>query len=677
MSIGNFEFGVGSATQLGAVITATGVNFAVYADQAEQLYLCLFDSKDQPQSQLPMFRQAGGYWSIEVSGLSAGQAYGFRADGAFCPEQLAVFNANKLLLDPYGKSLSRTVCYHPHLSAMDNNGQFCTIDSADLIAKNIVTTSLEPIEAARNRVVPEERCLYELHVKGFTQQLPLAEHLKGKYLGLAEPVAINHLKSLGITTIQLMPCFSFMDEAHLVAKGLTNYWGYNPVSFFAPDHRYAIADPISEFRSMVTALRHAGFEIILDVVYNHTGEGELQQAMLNFRGLANTTYYRHEQGRYLNFTGCGNCIDTYQPIVSRLVCDSLRYWYNIMGVDGFRFDLGVDLGRTHHGFDPYAPLLTAIAQDPILSQATLVSEPWDIGPEGYQLGRFPVPFLECNDRYRDTVRRFWRGDEGVVADFATCLMGSRDIFHKGKRPANHSINYITYHDGYTLRDLVSYHRRHNLANGESNRDGHGENLSQNFAHEGDTDIVEINQQRLNQQLCFIATLLLSQGTPHLLGGDELNRSQRGNNNAYCQDNELTWLNWQENSEKSQLTGAIQQLLKLRRNYPMLAQVHLQDDALYQNHPHHHVNWINECGQQMTQEDWHDPERDFLSVIMGEHSATESLWLLFYRDDQPLRVRLPCGYAFGDQLYSTSEIMQQNGELHLSQRCVALFSLKVS
>jgi isoamylase len=660
----------GSTFPLGATVTNNGVNFAVVSEDASQLYLCLFDSDGNEQEPLPFIDKHRGIWHMEVLGLKEGQHYGLRAKGEFKPEQQFVFNELKLLIDPYAKDLSEKLVWHEDQAAITKEGQPHSVDSAYCVPKSIVrTVQANANRPARVKVAATNRALYELHVKGFSQHLAIENELKGTYLGVVSSAGIDHLKSLNITTIQLMPCFSFMTERHLQQLTLNNYWGYNPVSFFAPEPSYAKKDAVIEFQLMVDGLREAGFEVILDVVYNHTAESELDQSSVCFRGLDNARYYRHQDGQYLNYTGCGNCIDTYQPASVRLICDSMRYWVDVMGVDGFRFDLGVDLGRTDHEFTPKAPLLQAILQDPILSQTCLVMEPWDIGPNGYQVGQFPKGFLECNDKYRDTIRRFWRGDDGLIPEFSTCFMGSRDLFHKGHKSALNSVNYITYHDGYTMKDLVSYHQRNNLANMEENRDGHGDNISQNFGVEGETDDTKIQQQRLNQQLCFMATLLLSQGTPHILGGDELSHTQQGNNNAYCQDNDITWQNWQESEARSALNHAISTLMALRKTYPILAEIHLDDDPLYQHTPSDHIEWLNEQSKVMTAEDWSDNSRHYIALTLAPTDRSTRFWLVFYSSDVPLNVPFPIEGATMDALYQTPGLSITDNSLHCAYRGV--------
>ena len=635
----------GSPYPLGATVTNKGVNFSVFSHHAKQIILCLFDNNGEQETQIPLTQKSHDIWHGEIQGLQAGQHYAYRAIGDFNPDSQSLFNAHKLLIDPYAKKLSDKLYWHKDQSAIKPSGQMNKQDSAHCVPKSVVIATPDNARyPLATQIKAENRSIYELHVKGFSQQLPIAEKLKGKYLGLIEPESLAHLKALGVTSLQILPCFSFASEMRLQGLGLKNFWGYNPINFFTPDFEYAIEDPITEFKLMVEGLHKAGFEVILDVVYNHTAEGEKQQASVCYKGLDNLSYYRSEQNHYLNYTGCGNCFDTYQPISIRLIMDSMRYWLDVMGVDGFRFDLGVDLGRTQHNFDTNAPLLNAMLQDPSIAKACLITEPWDIGPNGYQLGNFPPAFLECNDQYRDNIKRFWRGDQAQTQEFATRIMGSRDIFHKGHKSALQSVNYISYHDGFTLHDLVSYQDRHNLANKEENRDGHGENISMNFGIEGETQDADINQQRLNQQNCLIATLLLSQGTPHILGGDELSNSQRGNNNAYCQDNEISWLDWQPSIKSEQLQVSISQLLALRKTHPILAQCKLEDDPLFCHTMTDQVSWFNEKAQPMEHHDWHQNDRDFISVTLErcngnktEKGRLDKLWLGFYRGGTPLSI----------------------------------------
>ncbi|BFM51258.1 glycogen debranching protein GlgX [Marinomonas sp. THO17] len=666
--MGRYQVSQGQAFPLGASVTQQGVNFAVVSEDATQLHLCLFDDNEQLIESLPFVAKHRGIWHMQVLGLEAGQKYGLRAEGPFDPAKQLLFNPAKLLIDPYAKALTGKLVWHPEQASLDEQLQLDKRDSAHCVPKCIVLpSSIEDSRPPRNSINPQQRVIYELHVKGFTQQLPIEEALKGTYLGVISATAITHLQSLNITTIQLMPCFTFATERHLHKLGLNNYWGYNPVNFFTPEPSYAQEDAIREFRSMIDGLREAGFEVILDVVYNHTAESEIDQSCVSFRGLDNARYYRHQHGEYLNYTGCGNCINTHSPASIRLICDSMRYWVNEMGVDGFRFDLGVDLGRVEHDFSANAPLLQAILQDPVLSQTCLVMEPWDIGPNGYQVGQFPKGFLECNDKYRDTIRRFWRGDQGMIAEFATRIMGSRDCFHKGLKSALNSVNYITYHDGFTLRDLVSYEQRHNLANMEDNRDGHGDNISVNFGVEGPSDDPIVEQQRFNQQICLLASLLLSQGTPHLLGGDELSHSQQGNNNAYCQDNEITWLNWQANKVSQSLQTNLAKLIKLRQTYPILTEVHLADDPLFQHLGTDQVAWLNQQSEEMTEQDWHDANNHYLAMMLTTANLSCRLWLVFY--NQATVIRVPVPVSQGQQVPAEALFLSPNAQLKEQQLCL--------
>jgi len=668
----------GKAAPLGASLTDNGVNFAVFSQHATQVYLCLFDDTGEKERQIALTQKTHGIWHGEIKGLTSGQAYGYRADGDFNPSEQDFFNVNKLLIDPYAKQLSAKLNWHPDQSAIKTSGQINKHDSAHCVPKSIVThTATQAKRPLSSQINHETRSLYELHVKGFTQQLDIDDELKGTYLGLIEPKSIAHLTSLGVTSLQIMPCFSFASEMRLQDLGLSNFWGYNPINFFTPDFEYAIKDPVAEFKLMVEGLHKAGFEVILDVVYNHTAEGEKQHASVCYKGLDNASYYRSQGSHYLNYTGCGNCIDTYQPVSIQLIMDSMRYWLEVMGVDGFRFDLGVDLGRTQHNFDTKAPLLSAMLQDPVISQACLITEPWDIGPNGYQLGQFPPEFLECNDLYRDNIKRFWRGDQAQIQEFATRLMGSRDIFHKGHKSALQSVNYISYHDGFTLHDLVSYQDRHNLANKEGNRDGHGENISKNFGVEGETPNERINQQRLNQQECLLATLLLSQGTPHILGGDELSNSQMGNNNAYCQDNEISWLDWQSTKARTRLENSISQLLKLRRQFPMLAQCKLEDDDLFHHLVKDKVTWLNEQAEPMRHEDWHQQDRDFISLILERENADaclNTLYLGFYRGQAELKIPLINNTQAARLLFSTQGVSLTDKQINCAYSSVFVIAL---
>lgn len=614
----SLQLNSGKPFPLGATVTANGCNFAIYSEHASSVYLCLFDEAEHEVARIPLPNRTGHVWHGQLEGVTAGQRYGYRVDGLYEPEQGHLFNESKLLIDPYAKLLSRTLEWHRSLLIEQGQGNS---DSAQCVPKAVVyDNTFDWQDQVRPTIAAEQRVIYEVHVKGFTQQHPdVKAAYRGKYLGLIEPNVLQYLTSLGITTVQLMPCFSFMTEARLDGLGLSNYWGYNPVNFFAPDWRYAIDDPVAEFKTMVRELHRAGFEVILDVVYNHTAEGPLEEGACSLKGIDNRVYYRYPSdtlAHYENATGCGNTVNIEHPQVTQLVLDSMRYWVEQMGMDGFRFDLAPVLGRNAEGFDRNAAIFAAIRHDPVLSRCLLVAEPWDIGHHGYQLGSFPDHWGEVNDKYRDTVRRFWRGDDHMLPDFCTRLMGSRDVFAKAHRPHTATVNHVTYHDGFTLHDLCTYNERHNHANGEDNRDGHGHNLGENFGVEGETQDSEINADRQRYQRNMLATLLLSRGTPHVLAGDELSRTQQGNNNAYCQDNDISWLQWQAyqtSTGSQQLLAFYQQVLQLREQGICLNYLALVDEPYFKQHQHHQLQWLNQQGGPFTERNWQDVKQHFIAL----------------------------------------------------------------
>ena len=506
--------------------------------------------------------------------------------------------------------------------------------------------------------------------------------LRGSYLGLAEPKVIKHIKDLGVTSVQLMPVFAFMAEPRLKEFGLTNYWGYNPISFFAPDPRYASTgnelDAVTEFKTLVREFHKQGLEVILDVVYNHTAEGGEQGFILSVKGLAEFDFYLREEGgfhyQYANYSGCGNTINLDDDYAMSIALESMRYWLTEMQVDGFRFDLAANLGRNGSGFNPRSTLLRAMKQDPIISQAKLIAEPWDIGPNGYQLGHFPDNWLECNDRYRDSVKRYWRQDKGLVAEVASRILGSRDIFTKGQRSQTTSVNYISYHDGYTLHDLVSYEQRHNLANKEENRDGHGANYSRNYGVEGETSSRLINQLRAQQKRNLIATLLFSQGVPHLLAGDEIGRTQQGNNNAYCQDNELSWLNWNLKKPAKDLLAFFKYCIQIRKQHPILQHCFLPDDDYQSAALEHQVCWIRPDGEEKQIEDWHNHDNHCLGVVLTDKSHGYKLLLLMNASESQVDYTLP-QYQNTELLMDTSHTkdsrVSHNSNTHFSQKPMSL------
>lgn len=631
----------GKDMPFGVMPDEQGCNFVLWAPDAEFVDLCLFDDKEQETTRIRLRERRGHIWYGYVQGVKVGALYGYRVHGPNLPEQGHLFDAQKLLLDPYAKALSR------HL---EWNEALYQGDSQRMLPKAVVWQDEFDWEGVESpRYSDAETILYELHVKGFTKLHPeVSEPLRGTYLGLCQPPVIRHLQELGITTVQLMPVASFMSEPRLTQLSLTNYWGYNPVCFMAPEPRYAVSNAVTEFKTMVRELHRAGIEVILDVVFNHTAEGGQGGPMLSYKGLDNRSYYCFDNGgygpdfsRYSNMTGCGNTFNVDHPNGLRLVMDSLRYWVSEMHVDGFRFDLAVTLAREGGDFDPYGGFCKALMQDPVLRNVKLISEPWDIGPFGYRLGQFSTQWRELNDRYRDTIRSFWRGDMGKMAEFATRILGSRDIFPKSLRTIHSSVNFVCYHDGFTLEDTVSYEQRHNQANTEDNRDGHGHNLSKNYGVEGPTLDSHITGMRQQQKRNMLMTLLLSQGMPHLLGGDEMGRSQIGNNNAYCQDNRISWVNWQLSNDDEALLAFTKQIIHIRRTASAFTELHLADDRYFGSRAKpDSVHWYHPDGSELTEADWNAPSAQALvmEIIGGE---SEEHWLvLFNASGYDIHFRLP-------------------------------------
>jgi glycogen operon protein len=606
-----------------------GANIAVFSEHAERIELCLFDPEGRRETaRLVLPERTDHVLHGFVPGLRPGQVYGFRAYGPWDPAAGHRFNPNRLLLDPYARALTGAFRWAgPNLVDPNDPFAFDPRDSAPFVPKGVMRAA--PPEAAAGPVVPWERTvIYELHVRGMTRlhpAVPMAR--RGTYLGLAHPAVLEHLVELGVTTVELMPVMAFLDERRLAQKGLVNYWGYNSLAFLAPERRYAVHDPLAEFRAMVAGLHSAGLEVVQDVVYNHTAETDELGPTLSFRGLDNAAYYRLQPGDrrlYVNDTGCGNSLNTAHPRVLQLVMDSLRYWA-AQGVDGFRFDLAPVLGRNRAGaFDADAPLLQAIRQDPELGRRKLVAEPWDVGPEGYRLGGFPPPFAEWNDRFRDCARRFWRGDEAVAPELASRLLGSAELFEAGGRKSFASVNYIAAHDGFTLLDAVSYTRRHNEANGEDNRDGHHENFSLNHGVEGPSADPAIGARRRRHVRNLLATLFLAQGTPMLAMGDEALRSQKGNNNAYCQDNETSWYPWGEAGEDgAHLTAFVARLAKLRRRYGALFDGPFRHGRRRDSWGVPDVLWLAPDGRPMTPAAWEAPETRSFALLLNGRSGGRS------------------------------------------------------
>ncbi len=569
----------GKPYPLGTTWDGLGVNFALYSAHASSVELVLFDSPEDtaPTLSIELPERTGPIWHGYIANLRPGQLYGYRVHGPFKPEEGHRFNPNKVLLDPYAKAIGRPIRWHDSLFGYeignpDKDLSFSEEDSAPYAPLGaVVEERFEWGDDRPPRIPWEDTIIYETHVRGISMLHPdVPEHLRGTYLGLVSEPILEHLKRLGVTTIQLLPVHAKVQDRHLVERGLANYWGYNTLAYFAPEPEYASSAPeatVRDFKMMVRALHAAGFEVIIDVVYNHTGEGNHLGPTFSFRGIDNLGYYKEnpEDPRYLmDYTGTGNTLDAGNPYVLQLIMDSLRYWVTELRVDGFRFDLAAALARELYEIDMLAAFFKIIQQDPVISQVKLIAEPWDVGPGGYQVGSFPWQWAEWNGHYRDTVRRFWRGDRDIKGDFATRITGSSDLYElSGRRPFA-SINFITAHDGFTLEDLVSYQRKHNEANLEGNRDGHEPNYSTNFGVEGMTSDTKVLARREALKRSLISTLFLSQGVPMLLGGDELSRSQQGNNNAYCQDNEVNWYDWDLDARKLEFLEFVQDAIAFRK-----------------------------------------------------------------------------------------------------------------
>ena len=616
----------GDPTRPGSTVTPDGVNFALYASVAERVELCLFDEHGNETRRLDLPARSRDVWHGFVPGLAEGQRYGYRVHGPWLPEQGLRCNPAKLLLDPYAKRLAGGFRWHRAVFAERGRErtQADHRDSAPFVPRSVVTGAGARVRR-RPRVPWTETLVYELNVRGFTMRHPeLPPGERGCFRGLTNGRVIEYLKALGITSVELMPVHAFIDEEFLSRRGLANAWGYNTLSFFAPMPRYAAGDPVSEFREMVDALHDAGLEVLLDVVYNHTAEGGAGGPTLSLRGIDNLAYYRvlpHAPSEYVNDTGTGNTLNVDHFAARQLVVDSLRYWARDMGVDGFRFDLAPILGRHFTGFDPGHPLLRRIGEDPILRHCKLIAEPWDIGPGGYRLGQFPKGWAEWNDRYRDVVRRFWQGDERQTPAIARRLHGSADLFEGGGRPPAASVNYVTSHDGFTLLDLVSYDRPHNEANGENNNDGHRHNYSTNHGIEGHTDNPRVNALRRRHRLNLLATLLMSQGTPMLLAGDEIGRTQRGNNNAYAQDNETSWVDW-ENADEAFL-DAVRELVALRRETPLLRQAGYRHGLSKSASGMPNIDWLKPDGSPLQGLDWHNARALTMLLVATDNDEPRS------------------------------------------------------
>ena len=610
-----FELQQGNFLQLGATIVPNGCNFAIYAPDAKEVFVCLFDENEKSLAQILLQERSRSTWFGTISGVTHEHLYGIRVRPKDNKRVHPDSGVDKLLIDPYAKSLNRPLHWNARLYQGDSHALVPKARIIDSSAKKH-----EPLV-----INPARRIVYEAHVKGLTALHPdVPSNLRGTYLGACHPAVISHLQALGVSSVQFLPLMAFMPEPFITDKGLTNYWGYNPINFFAAEPRYALKDAVSECKEMIQSYRDANIEVILDVVFNHTCESGHDGPVLSFRALCESRAYLMQHNDesdipdYLNFSGCGNTIAVSDPFMMNLLVDALRYWVSEMGVSGFRFDLASILGRQVYDFNSKATFFRVLRQDPLLSKALMLAEPWDIGPGGYRLGQYPDYWLEVNDKFRDVVRGFWRGDKGLKGEFATRMMGSRDIFPKNLRPMHASVNNVTYHDGFSLHDIVCYEQKHNEANLEENRDGHNHNLSANYGVEGPTKDAKITAIREQQKRNLFATLILSQGTPHILGGDELSRTQNGNNNAYCQDNAINWYQWELDKTQQQFLAFCRYVIALRNDNVLLQQMNFADD-LYDNKRNVlEANWYRRDGSNKSDIDWVNHEHHCFALhVVGE------------------------------------------------------------
>ena len=612
---------------LGAEWDGRGVNFALFSAHAERVELCLFDHRGGKETaRIALPEHTDEVWHGYIPGLRPGQLYGYRVAGPYEPARGHRFNRHKLLLDPYARALAGPLRWtdahfgyrigHPRADLSFDGRD----NAADMPKCRVIKTETVESDGRRPRHAWTDTLIYEAHVRGYTMRHPkVPARLRGTCAGLASPAVVDELVRLGITAVELLPLHAFADDRFLVARGLRNYWGYSSLGYFAPEPRYLASGLVGEVKTMVSRLHEAGIEVLLDVVYNHSAEGNHLGPTLSFRGIDNASYYRlmPDDERYnIDETGCGNTLDFSHPRVIQLAMDSLRYWVETIGVDGFRFDLATILAREPYGFDRHGGFLDAIRQDPMLATVKLIAEPWDIGPGGYRLGQFPAGWAEWNDRYRDTIRGFWRGDPGKVAELAARISGSADLFEHGGRRPWASVNYVTSHDGFTLNDLVSYKEKHNWANGEDNRDGHAHNLSSNHGVEGPTLDKRIVDTRERQKRNLLATLLLSQGTPMLSAGDEFGRTQLGNNNPYCQDNDVSWVAWQRIDERSEaLRTFVRRLIAFRKAHPVLRRPRHLHGEIDPQSGIKNIAWYNPSGREQSEENWRDPLSSCLGLLL--------------------------------------------------------------
>jgi len=682
----NRQITAGDETALGATTNSEGTNFAIFSAHAERVELCLFDDAGNETDRLTLPEYTDEVWHGFVPGVGAGQLYGYRVYGPYDPANGHRFNPNKLLLDPYARELRGDIDWSSaqfgyDTEAEDKDLSFSETDSAAGMPKSVVVdpAAYDWGHDSKPGIPWSQTIFYETHVKGFTQLHPaIPEHLRGTYEGLGQRQIVDYVKSLGITSVELLPIHAFPDDDFLLKRGLRNYWGYNTMGFFAPASRYYGPNGISGFRDMVRAFHDGGIEVILDVVYNHTAEGNEMGPTLSFKGIDNFSYYRTMPGDpryYINDTGTGNTVNTSHPRVLQLVTDSLRYWAEHMHIDGFRFDLGTILGREPEGFDQRGGFFDAVGQDPLLRKVKLIGEPWDIGPGGYQVGGFPPGWSEWNDKYRDTVRDYWKNTDHTVQDFAARFTGSGDVYdHRGRRPRA-SVNFLTAHDGFTLHDLVSYNQKHNEANGEDNNDGHKDNRSYNYGAEGETDDEGIVAVRERQKRNFLATLLFSHGTPMILAGDEFSRTQGGNNNGYAQDSEISWINWDLNDNAKALQDFLRRVIAIRQAQPLLHRDSFRDMMS--------VTWLNPGGGEQQAAQWLDGGATTIGIRLSRDDLKDvdgawwELIILFNPHDGEVPFRAPNREAGKWQVeLDTAEALEgteldADAELRLAPRSLVL------
>ncbi len=652
----------GSPTPLGATFDGSGTNFALFSAHATRVELCLFNETGmRERARIPLPEYTHQVWHGYLPDIRPGQLYGYRVHGPYEPDVGHRFNPNKLVLDPYARMLRGDLIWHDALFGYrighrDSDLSFDTQDSAPYMPKcEVVDDAFTWGERKAPRPM-HETVLYEMHVRGLTKTHPdVRPEEQGTFAGLTGAPVLSYLRDLGVTAIELLPIHAFVNDRRLADLGLRNYWGYNSIGFFAPHTDYLTKPSLRELKTFVQVMHDNEIEVILDVVYNHTAEGNRLGPTLSFKGIDNRTYYylhRHNPRYYVDYTGTGNSLDLRQPAVLRMVMDSLRYWADQMRIDGFRFDLATTLARVDGAYSSNAPFLTAVAQDPTLAPTKLIAEPWDTGPGGYQVGHFPPGWLEWNDQYRDTARRFWRGDLGLMGAFTSRISGSSDIYRvTGRRPWA-SINYVTCHDGFTMWDLVSYNRKHNEANGEENRDGTDSNYSWNFGVEGPTDDPHILARRNKQMRNYFATLLLSQGIPMINAGDELRRTQKGNNNAYAQDNEVSWIDWDSLEQNADMLQFVRDLIALRRSHIVFHRHRFFRGEIIPGTDVKDVIWLRPDAEEMSHDDWHDPHAHAIAMILsgeaglthltefGDQEVDETFLLLFNASDQDVEFTLP-------------------------------------